>query len=440
MKIKRLIAENFKRIVAVDITPDGRVIELSGKNAQGKSSTLDAIESGLLGGTHLPGVPLRRGTKKGRIEITLGGDKVELIVERTFDADGGSKITVSTGTGARKSSPQTILNGLLGKISFDPLEFTRMKPAEQFDTVRALVDIDVDFEELDGLNTRDINLRTEAGRNARALQAQAEGIIVPPDCPTERRDTTEILDRLTSASEHNAAVEREVLRRADRAKEASQHRAAAERCDTEAAELRRRAAELDKDAAAFRLGADQIMTELANLPPPPELIDATAVRAELSSAEDTNELVARKARRDDLLTKAAASEAEVKRLSDAIEARRTAKIDAIRATKMPIEGLGFGDKEVTYNGLPLDQASDAERLRISVAIAMAANPTLRVIRIREGSLLDNDGFALIAKMAEEHDYQVWIEAIQAHGGPSIIIEDGHALGTAAAEPESGTLL
>ena len=43
MKIVELRAENVKRLKAVEITPDGTLQVIGGRNAQGKSSVLDAI-------------------------------------------------------------------------------------------------------------------------------------------------------------------------------------------------------------------------------------------------------------------------------------------------------------------------------------------------------------------------------------------------------------
>ena len=48
----------------------------------------------------------------------------------------------------------------------------------------------------------------------------------------------------------------------------------------------------------------------------------------------------------------------------------------------------------------------------------------RVIRIKEGSLLDADNVAVIAEMAHENGYQVWMESISSNGRPSVLIEDG----------------
>jgi len=117
-------------------------------------------------------------------------------------------------------------------------------------------------------------------------------------------------------------------------------------------------------------------------------------------------------------------EEQSKAISDRMAARDKVKADAIARAKLPVDGLGFGDGAVTYNGIPLEQSSSAEQLRVSLSIAMAANPKLRVIRIQDGSLLDDDSLTAIAKAAEENDYQVWIERVDTSGKIGIVIEDG----------------
>ncbi len=79
------------------------------------------------------------------------------------------------------------------------------------------------------------------------------------------------------------------------------------------------------------------------------------------------------------------------------------------------------------NGVPLTQASDAEQLRASLAIAMALNPKLRVIRVRDGSLLDSNAMKIIAEMAETKDFQVWIERVDDSGKVGFVLEDGHVV-------------
>lgn len=57
MKIVKLTAENIKRLKAVEITPTGALVEVTGKNGQGKSSVLDAIWWALAGAEHIQTVP-----------------------------------------------------------------------------------------------------------------------------------------------------------------------------------------------------------------------------------------------------------------------------------------------------------------------------------------------------------------------------------------------
>jgi hypothetical protein len=77
------------------------------------------------------------------------------------------------------------------------------------------------------------------------------------------------------------------------------------------------------------------------------------------------------------------------------------------------------------NGHPFVQASDAEQLRASIAIAISMNPQIRVIRVRDGSLLDEDSIKLVAELAEANDCQVWLERVDSSGKIGFVLEDGH---------------
>jgi len=76
-------------------------------------------------------------------------------------------------------------------------------------------------------------------------------------------------------------------------------------------------------------------------------------------------------------------------------------------------------------GVPFSQASSAEQLRVSVAMGLAMNPTLRVVLIRDGSLLDSASMQLIAEEAAKNKAQVWVERVSEDGaGCTVVIEDG----------------
>ena len=163
-----------------------------------------------------------------------------------------------------------------------------------------------------------------------------------------------------------------------------------------------------------------------------EKADAAEVRARLDAAKRTNADLDRVAERDRLKEEQKKAEAEAQAITDRMAARERQKLEAIAAAKLPVDGLDFGEDCITLNGLPFDQASDAEQLRTSVAVAMAANPRLRVILVRDGSLLDDNGWKLLAEMADANDCQVWAESVDSTGKVGIVLEDGHVAST----PES----
>ena len=109
--------------------------------------------------------------------------------------------------------------------------------------------------------------------------------------------------------------------------------------------------------------------------------------------------------------------------------KQLARLDAekqatLESAKWPIDGLGFGEEGITFDGLPFEQASSAEQLRVAVAIGLALNPTLRVLLIRNGSLLDEENLRMLAEMAADADAQVWLERVGEDGECAVVIEDG----------------
>ena len=113
-------------------------------------------------------------------------------------------------------------------------------------------------------------------------------------------------------------------------------------------------------------------------------------------------------------------------LTEEIDRIDSEKARAIRDAKYPIEGLGFDVNGVTLNGIPFSQSSSAQQLKVSVAIGLALNPSLRVLLIRDGSLLDEKSLAMLGQMAEKAGAQVWVERVGVDDHTSVVIEDGQA--------------
>lgn len=424
MKIIALQAENIKKLVAIEIRPDGNVVEITGKNGQGKTSVLDSIWWALAGAGNVQTAPIRSGQQEARIALDLG----ELIVLRKFrrkdDGDITTSLVVESGDGARYPSPQKMLDALVGELSFDPLEFTRISPREQYDRLRQFVP-GVDFDELDRQAQEAYDRRRSVNRQAHDLRSQAEGIEVPDGTPEQPVNEDELTDRLAEAAQHNADIERQQGKREDAAATAQRLDDEAGEHEREVAELRARAYELEGHATDKRDKAGELRDRLAAAAPLPDPVDTDRLRDELRQAREVNREVGALQHRRDLESQAGALEATAAKLTATIKDVEAVKQKAVREAKMPVDGLGFGDGEILLGEIPFSQASDAEQLEASVAIAMASNPDLRVIRVRDGSLLDEDAMAHLGRMADEHDCQVWIERVDSSGRVGFVLEDGH---------------
>jgi len=464
MKIVKLTAENLKKLRAVEITPQGDIVTISGRNSQGKTSVLDSIYWALAGTASVQGQPIRKGEHKARVKIDLG----TIVVERKFaDAPDGkltTSVTVESADGARFPSPQRMLDDLVSTLSFDPLAFARMEPKRQADELRRVSKIEIDIDKLDAFNKSDYDKRTEINRDAKAKRAQAEGIAIPIVSADTPRDDGELVEQLRKAGEHNASVDARKQRRhsaqeriADltvRGNAAGERVANAlanakaqyEHAIKEAAaalELAQAAAETNaSDGRAMLEEAQKLAQQLRDADPLPELIDTAALSREIAAALALNDaLRVRNAavdRKSSLTEESVILESAARDITARMEGREAAKAAAIKAAAMPVPGLGFGDGMVTYNGLPFDQSSSAEQLRVSMAIAIAANPKLRVIRITDGSLLDEDSLKIIAAMAKDNDFQVWLEVVSSDGKVGIVIEDGAVASTPESRAEAAT--
>lgn len=417
MKIISLKAENVKRLKAVEIVPDGNTVIVSGRNGQGKTSVLDSIWLALGGGNAAKESqttqPIRDGAKRANVVLNLGDIKVT----RSWTAAGGMTLKVEGKDGSVYRSPQALLDGMTGKLSFDPLAFSRMAPEEQRKTLIGLVDLGFDPDEMERKIKAVYDERTAVNRDLKALESRISGLeVIDPNLPTKEVSLTELLEEAKEAAQHISDNER---MRSDLAS----RRAKAETMQRELKALRE---ELERKEKIFQETVESgrnLAAIVEHLVDP----DLEAINAKIGGIEEVNQKV-----REANQARALVSEAEaLRRAADektaALEGMREQKSNALAAAKFPIDGLGFDEAGVTFRGVPFAQCSSAERMKVSLSIAAALNPTIRVIRVNDGSLLDSESMAEVERMAVERDMQVWIERVDETGKVGIVIEDGEIL-------------
>ena len=424
MRIIRLRAENIKKLVAIEITPTGNLIRITGKNASGKSSCLDAIFWALGGMNGIQAQPIRKGQTRAKVEIDLG----EMIVKRSFSEGGTTSLTIENKDGLRFKSPQTLLDGLLGKLSFDPLAFMNLEPRKQFETLRQLTG--VDFSKLDALRQRIYDERSATNRDVKRLEVQIEGMNVPADSPKEEVSGAEIVAKIEEANkvrDNQTALETGIqqLENSTRLseKEMQDIQGIIRDFEEKIKELRKEY-KVKQDflsETADKIEATEEKAKAIQVP------DISGLQADLAEVESKNKDARAYQAREKARGELQQFKDVAKNLTDKIQAVDDEKEAQISTAKFPLDGLSFGDGAVTYNDLPMDQASHAEQLKVSMAMAMSLNPKLKVIRITDGSLLDSSSMKIVEDMAKDQDYQVWIEQMDESGKVGIVISEGEVV-------------
>jgi len=423
-KIISLQASNFKKLTAVEITPSGNVIILTGENGAGKSSILDAIESALSGGKTIPDEPIRRGASKGFISLMVG----DLKVTRTFTPSGGGTLRVEDASGNVKRSPQAILDKLVGNLSFDPLAFSRLKSHEQWEQLRELVGLD--FKKLDADRLKAYEERTIVNRELLRLQTLLKEI--PPnvdEAPNMEISATVVLEEIEKADALNdklADLDERIKKTNSQFLDATNQVTEAEVQISEIEKsLREWNEELQKrknDVIIVTALKERLMEEWRRAPAE---ISTAPLKEKLKSLEIENMRVREKQNRQRLIHSIKLSQETSEALTHHIEGIDETKVQMISEAKFPLVELSFNGDQVTYKGFQFAQVSDGEKLRVSVAVGMALNPDLRVIFVRDGSLLDANGLKTIADLAATNDYQVWLEDARSVDPSAIEIVDGH---------------
>lgn len=417
LKIVALEAENIKRLIAVEIRPDGALVQITGKNGAGKTSILDAIFWALAGKKNIQINPIRDGAEEARVKLDMG----ELIVTRHFKrAKAGAKegystsLEVQTASGAAFGHPQQVIDAFLGELSFDPLAFLHTDAKGRFGLLKKLIPA-IDWDAMAEADEADRARRLEIGRDQRKEEGAAAAIVVPPGTPGQPVDEETLADELEKAAAHNADIDTCAERRKQATVKIEEWNAQIAEC------LRRRDEMVNKLAAA------------EGLPAP---IDVEVLRTKQREIRAANANVQAEARRRGHVDRAGELKLEYEALTAKLEAREAARRKAIDEAGLPIPGLAIAGEEITLAGEPFDQASDAEQLRASIAIAMALNPMVRVIRVRDGSLLDSASLAVVAAMAEDRGFQIWIERVHEGAPVGFMIQDGRL---AKAEASAGQI-
>ncbi len=408
VKIEKLLAKNIKGVKEVEVIARPHVNEIAGNNEAGKSSLLDSIMYALAGARSIPKEVLRSGESDGSVTVeTTSG----LSITRSFNANGNTYLKVVAKDGGKYG--QAKLDQLWNQFTFDPLAFSKMKPADQVYVLQGLAGKEF-CQIIEEIDHNISEMSTERLIVSRQLKAMGS---IEPLPQVEQIDIGDLLNRLKEIQAFNRDQKELTLKKDYLCGVAAAKKTELDKLDAEIKRLKENrvlmAADVKAANAAFKSHPDAA-----------PLQDPDPIEAEINAAYETNAKVSAYKENQAKLSDLAMLAEKREKVSGMIESLREKRLDHMKSAPLPVPGVVFSDEGLRINDIPFDQLSSAQKLKISATIGASLAPELRIMRIQDGSLLDKKSFKALTEMAIEKDCQLWIETVGDGHGDAILIEDG----------------
>ncbi len=416
MKIWELKSENFKKL-NVSLALKGKSVTVTGKNESGKSSFIDAIFKTLTG-EKIKGSPVQLGKTSAKNKVLIRKDNGDTIsVEKTFQ-DGKTSLVVKLNGSQTQKSPQNFLDETLGEISFDPLIFVNKTPLEQKRFLMSLLNINLDeFEEkkrvvLDELQKVNNDLTKVSGElESLPLMDKEYKFIDSADVVKEN-------ERINGLKNEVVVIDNKILRANEKIVDYEKTNQEFEKQIKEIQGKIHMNSKSIKDGKMYLIQLEKDSKKII-------IPESSSLETQIKEINTNNEYfrnqqerIAKQREFETIETLKVDTLGKIRR----IEKERNKKIAEI---KMPIDKLEFFDDGLMFNGLPLteDNVSTSRIIEIGIRISIAMNPKLRIMQIKDGSLLDSDMMKLIQGICKENDYQLFIEKVSEDKELGFIIDE-----------------
>lgn len=438
--IAQVTVRDFHRLefAEVEHVPGEGLVRVQGKNGSGKSSFLRAIMAGLGGAGEVRPDVIREGAETGEVRIALTNG---FTVRRRFtEAAPKGYLTVEGPDGGKHT--QGKLAEWLGAHAFDPAAFFALAPARQRDLLFSLgtnPELPEQLAEARREYSRVYEERTPVISRRRYLRSTTR----PEGDRPEPVDVSGEMQRL-------AELQRQGQERAVAAREVEGLLRDGEAHARRVKDGERRVAELEEALRVAR--GDLAQAEK-------DLVQARGFYAEAKERADAmpdvsteiSECQARIREADQVRASLGPWEAWERAQEEEaglaiIEEELTAELGALKGREaalleqagIPVDGLSFSeDGEPILNGRSLTVASGAERVRLAVQVALAANPDLRVVLLdEEANALDEDAIKALNQLAVDHGFQVWAARVASDPASEVVVVDGRATSRAPTAEEA----
>lgn len=440
LRVTHLIEKGFKRIESIDIQPGSKtLIMLQGPNENGKTSAIDGLIAALGGKAKAPMAPVKKGHEFGSVEVFIGdesGPKYRAV--RTFAPDGSSSLrlydTENPDRPSKITAGQTLLDGLIADISFDPLAFMRAESKAQIAMLMTAAGMREKHEELQRQRIGVMESRRDINR---IIEIEKQRLATMPRYPnaTVKIDEAGIAEKISDAQQHNNRIDELNSKAAFLQSQAEQiregYKNATESINKEIISLESQISRLREELETRTIAAKKSLAEIKEqheqmqeaIVAAGEKRTIAEVSKELEQIRGNNEQCdaneARRIAEQELQKK----ESEADRLTNEIGKIDEESLSLLENSRIghAVPGLEIREGAIWHNGVPLSQASGMRKLELSTLIGMAGNARLRIMCIDEADKLDDQSLERLVVLAKERNYQLWATAVRIGEAPDDVM-------------------
>ncbi len=443
--IVKLTIKNFLSIADAEIKP-GKVNQVVGKNNQGKTTVLKAIEFAIAGNTDPALVKFGEDSAEVIIELADGAT-----IRRRINAAGKQTVEVKK-DGFKSQAPQAYLEELFAASAFNPLQLLDSKGRAE--AILKSVDIKVTAQQLadelgvtldklppldcdqHGLKVIDqcykyfYSRRAEANKDAKDKQKRYETYKadLPSEPDGELGARAETLAAIEQNKKWQGDIEKQLavldVKYAELTKATARVSAYESELDNIDKQIVIKQNELDELARRRDRGTNIIIEARKEVPT--DLPDKTMLEKELAGCynrlSDLSTQIAKHDAKDavskqhlmvnDLFAEYEKSQSFATTLDKHVELLGGEIKKKVMATaEMPVEGLEYENGEFKINGVPVDNLSSSHALKLAIGVARKLAKKTKLICIDGAELLDTDNYKTLREEIQSDDYTYFLTKV-----------------------------
>ena len=406
MKVTEFKIENVKKVRTVELDCTGESLTIiGGKNAQGKTSVLDAIVFAL-GGNKFKPSEYKNTDTVGDPSIVVKFDN-GIIVERS-GKNGSLKVTDENG----QKAGQALLNEFVSQFALDLPKFLNSNDKDKAKILLDVIGVEKELYEIEQREQTIYNERHAFGINVDQKKKYAAELDYYEDMPEIPLQSKELLNKIKDIMSQNA----ENRRLHDNLKQISYS------CHIKSEEV----AELVKKLKSARQELAELENQLniAKEVEIPEDKDTDDIQAQIDRMEDDNTMIRANLEKQKAEEDANDGKKKYDLITADLESVRQEKMKLLQNADLPLPGLSIIEGVLAYNGMKWDCLATSEQLKIAVSIVQKLNVKCQFVLMDKLEQMDIDTMNEFGTWLKEQGLQVIATRVSTGDECSIVIEDG----------------